>query len=469
MSFLLYDLSFLVLFSIAIALFLYKHKKGLTKDGWMYLYKTQIGMRVIDYLGTKNKKLLKFSSYVIVATGYLLMAVMIWLLYNTVKIFFNPQFVQIIKIPPLMPLIPYLPGIFQIIWLPPFYFTYWIVAIALIALFHEGFHGIFAKFNNVRIKSTGFGFLGPFLAFFVEQDDKQMQKKKIFPQLTILGAGVFANILLGIIFLIVMIGFFSLAYTPAGVNFNTYAYDIAPLGSIGFTNISLTTPLGNNYTQVVYNNQAYLINQGLVNKTLMDNETQMIIYQIQPAITNDLRGSITQINDESITKNSDINQALSSFKPGDSITVKTRYQNGTGFQTLTFNLKLGADYTNLTRPVIGIGSAQYSSSGLRGFLNKMFYAFRDPTIDYEPKANPEFTLFIYNLLWWIVLINFSVALTNMLPMGIFDGGRFFYLTVFGITGSKKIAEKSFKWATKILLLILLLLMLLWVRGIFFKF
>jgi hypothetical protein len=60
------------------------------------------------------------------------------------------------------------------------YFTYWIVAIALVAIFHEGFHGIFARFYNIKIKSTGFGFLGPFLAFFVEQDDKQMQKAKPF-------------------------------------------------------------------------------------------------------------------------------------------------------------------------------------------------------------------------------------------------------------------------------------------------
>ena len=219
-SLIYYDIGFLILFSLAIGIFLYSRKKRLVKDGWMYLYKTSVGLKVIDYLGTKNKKLMKIFSYLIIATGYVLMIVMLVLLYQMVKLFLDATIVQAIKIPPLMPLIPYLPGIFKITWLPPFYFTYWIVAIALIAIFHEGFHGIFARFNNVRIKSTGFGFLGPFLAFFVEQDDKQMTKKKIFPQLTILGAGVFANVLLGIIFFFLMIGFFNLAYSPAGVNFD---------------------------------------------------------------------------------------------------------------------------------------------------------------------------------------------------------------------------------------------------------
>ena len=32
-------------------------------------------------------------------------------------------------------------------------------------------------YNKVEIKTTGFGFLGPFLAAFVEPDEKQMQKK----------------------------------------------------------------------------------------------------------------------------------------------------------------------------------------------------------------------------------------------------------------------------------------------------
>ena len=179
MSFIVYDLSFLVLFTLAIVIFLYTRKHNLKREGIMYLYRTSIGLKFIDYIAKKYPKTLKVMSYVIVTCGYVIMALSVYLLLQILNIFTKPELVKIIKVPPIMPLIPYMGEIFKASWLPPFYFTYWIIAIALVAIFHEGFHGIFARFNKIRIKSTGFGFLGPFLAFFVEQDDKQMQKSKI--------------------------------------------------------------------------------------------------------------------------------------------------------------------------------------------------------------------------------------------------------------------------------------------------
>jgi membrane-associated protease RseP (regulator of RpoE activity) len=466
MNIFVYDLIFLIVFSLTVAWFLYRRKQKLVKDGWMYLYKTSVGMNVIDYLGTKNKRLMKFFSYLIVITGYVLMAIMVWLLYQMVKLFLNAAIVQAIKIPPLMPLIPYLPGIFKITWLPPFYFTYWIIAIALIAIFHEGFHGIFARFNNVRIKSTGFGFLGPFLAFFVEQDDKQMTSKKIFPQLTILGAGVFANILLGFIFFFLMVGFFNVAYAPAGVTFDTYAYNVAPLSLIAFSNQTITSSLGNNYTLASYNNQTYLADEQILNETRALGLNNTLLYTIAPAIVGDLKGAVIEINSQQIKSSSDITRALGDLNPGDKIELKTRYKINQTTEILSYQLVLGQDYSNQSRAVLGIGHSQYKTSGLKSFLNKMFYSFKDPSVEYLPKVDGEFILFIYNLLWWIVLINFSVALTNMLPVGIFDGGRFFYLTILAVTKSKKVAEICFKWTTKIILLIFLSLMILWAWGMF---
>jgi len=65
----------------------------------------------------------------------------------------------------------------------------------------------------------------------------------------------------------------------------------------------------------------------------------------------------------------------------------------------------------------------------------------------------------------MILINFSVALVNMLPVGIFDGGRFFYLTVLAFTKKKKIAEYAFKIASAAILAVAFILMLLWFIGI----
>jgi membrane-associated protease RseP (regulator of RpoE activity) len=85
----------------------------------------------------------------------------------------------------------------------------------------------------------------------------------------------------------------------------------------------------------------------------------------------------------------------------------------------------------------------------RGFMSKFsafFTGYKKPNVYYSP--NYEFAKYIYDFLWWLVLISISVALVNMLPAGIFDGGRFFYLTMLLFTKSKKKAEKSFKIATK---------------------
>ena len=47
-----------------------------------------------------------------------------------------------------------------------------ISALAIVAIPHEFAHGIFARLNNLRVKSSGFALFGPILAAFVEPDEK---------------------------------------------------------------------------------------------------------------------------------------------------------------------------------------------------------------------------------------------------------------------------------------------------------
>src|SRR3989344_1274318 len=216
MSFYIYDITFLILFSLAVGIFLYKRKHNLKREGIMYLYRTQVGIKFINYVGVKYKKTLRILSFLAVISGYLLMITMMYLLGQLVYVYlFRPDVVQAIKIPPLIPLVPYLPDAFNISFLPPFYFTYWIIAIAVIAIFHEFAHGIIARRYGVQIKTTGFGFLGPFLAAFVEPDEKQMEQKTKFQQISILSAGTFTNLILAVLFFLILAGFFSLTYSPS--------------------------------------------------------------------------------------------------------------------------------------------------------------------------------------------------------------------------------------------------------------
>ena len=224
----IYDLIFLVVFCTGIFLFLYSHRKNLQREGWMYMYRTKLGMEAINKFSSKFSKLLNALKYPIVFVGFGLMAIMIFLLCQTVYMYVKyPQVSEIIKAPPVMPLIPYFPQIFGVESLmPPFYFTYFILALLVVAVVHEFSHGIYMKLFKTKIKSTGFAFLGPILGAFVEEDKNQFYKKKNFEQMVILGAGVFANILFSIIFFLLLILFFTMSYAPSGYVFNSYAYNI---------------------------------------------------------------------------------------------------------------------------------------------------------------------------------------------------------------------------------------------------
>jgi len=227
-----YDLIFFLLFTLATIVFLYKRKHNLKRQGLMYLYRTRIGLKIIDWTSEKFEKILRPMQFLIVGCGYILMGSMIWLLAKFTYIYSVSDIAKQIKIPPILPLFPYATDLFKLDFLPPFYFTYWIIIIAVIAISHEFAHGIFARLNKIKVHSTGFGFLGPFLAAFVEPDEKEMQKAKKFTQLSILAAGTFANILMTILFGGIMALFFVVSFTPAGINFNSYAESVVPLAAI---------------------------------------------------------------------------------------------------------------------------------------------------------------------------------------------------------------------------------------------
>ncbi|MEK6820009.1 MAG: site-2 protease family protein, partial [Nanoarchaeota archaeon] len=249
-NFIIYDVTFLVMFAIFVSVFLYSRKQNLKREGLLFLYKAGWGIKLIEKTGSKYKKTLGVLSYFSIITGYTLMVVMLYMLGKIVYLYITlPAVVREIKIPPITPLVPYLPQIFGLDFLPPFYFTYWIIIIAIVAISHEFAHGIFAAYDGVNVKSTGFGFfpffLPIFLAAFVELDEKSMAHKKIKSQLAILSAGTFANVLTAILFFGVLWIFFSSAFSPSGVIFDTYPYStIAVAGITSVNGISVENPTG---------------------------------------------------------------------------------------------------------------------------------------------------------------------------------------------------------------------------------
>lgn len=475
MDFTVYDIILLVSFVVFTSVFLYKRRKNLKKEGLLFLYKTSWGMKLIDKIGNKYKKTLDFLSYVSIAVGFLLMAAMIYLFGKLVWTYvFQSDIVQMVKVPPIMPLIPYLPQLFQLSFLPPFYFIYWIIILAVVAISHEFSHGIFAANKKIKIKSTGFGFfpyfLPVFLAAFVELDEKNMEKKKISSQMAILSAGTFMNVLVGILSLGILILFFSLAYTPSGVVFDTYTYSVIGLANISsINNLSVTNAdyteliaLANEtgFNKIEANGIDYLATKSLLEEQ-KDYGGYLILFDDAPAINANLSSTIVKINGEIVPNKEVLGEKILTYSPGDKVTITTLEDNDFLLDT---EIILGKNPANETAPYLGIGFVEAENSGILKKIVSAVTSFKDQDVYYQPNFGAADV--IYDLLWWLVLISFSVALVNMLPVGIFDGGKFFYLAILAITKSKTKAKKAFSIITYLFLALLAVIMVFWVVNMF---
>ena len=185
------DLILFLVFVILIFLFYLRHKKRFEiQSGVFALYRTKWGLSWMDLVAKKHPRFLKLLTFLGVLVGFVGMIAMTAILVKaTLELLFVPE------APPA--LAPVLPGIKIAPGLPTLSFLHWIISLIIIAIIHEFSHGVVARLFNIKIKSSGFAFLGPIPAAFVEPDEKQMEKKSRKVQLGVLAAGSFSNILLG--------------------------------------------------------------------------------------------------------------------------------------------------------------------------------------------------------------------------------------------------------------------------------
>jgi len=468
-SFIIYDVGFLIIFTVAVALFLYSRKKNLKREGIMFLYRTQLGVQIIEKFSDKYKKILYGLRYLIITLGFLLMTMIVYLLGFTLYTYLKfPQITEVIKAPPIMPLIPYFPQLFGVQSLfPPFYFAYFLLALIIVAFVHEFAHGVYMKLFKIKIKSTGFVFLGPILGAFVEQDDKQMNSKKPSEQMTVLAAGVFANLVFALIFFLLLIGLFYTSFEPTGFVFSSYA--VSQISSNQINSFGQTFE-----KEIVYNNQVDVLN---LTETFMGNESFFIssvvknaledelaeedvgvlVFDSSPAFNSGLKGAIVQIDGFKINSQESLVQFLDLKRPGDVVEISTKF----GEENLKFEVVLGTHPLEKDKAYLGIASLQQNQERIIAKLMTSLMFFKHPSILYEPSWNADVVYFIYNLFWWVAVINLLVALFNMLPLGILDGGRFFYLTILSITKSETFARRSFKLITLAIALLFFLMLFSW--------
>lgn len=468
-SFIVYDLVFLVVFSVLAFLLLRKNKQNLKRQGWIFLYHTKVGIELMKWGARKFEKILKPLSYVVIASGYALMAGILWLISKTVWTYVtSPIPDQLKNLPPIAPLIPYFPKLFNLeSFFPPLYFTYFLVALAIVALSHEFSHGLFAKLWKIKIKTTGLAFFGPFFGAFVEPDEKQMAKAPKKHQLSILAAGTFANIVMFVIFGAIMWGFFALSFAPAGIGFNAYAQsivnvsDITHIGNASVLSIATIPNLTHEgLNKVTALGKNYYAPKEVLTKEILENNKQIVLFDDAPAVRENIIGAITSIDGKSTHSHEELSGVLAGLSVGQNIIVTTIDSEK---QVHSYEVELGDKNGNA---YLGIGFYAPETKGFRGLVVKGISKFKTPNVYYAPVWDGDFVQFIYDMLWWVVMINILVALMNMLPVSILDGGRFFYLTILGITGKETWAKKAYAWITWFILLLLAIMMGKWFVNLF---
>lgn len=200
----------LVIFFALVGLFLLKNKKNITYKNGISVVRWKKGKEILDVISNKLRPILPLMGILSILTGIIATLVGVYFIVE-----FTLKFQQAFALA-----LPSVSGVSYpapIIGVP---FWYWVIGIFIIVFIHESMHGIFARLDNVRIKSYGLiTFLVLPIGAFVDPDEKQLARLSTLKKLRVLSAGSFINIVFGLLFLIFAIGFFSSFYETGGVDF----------------------------------------------------------------------------------------------------------------------------------------------------------------------------------------------------------------------------------------------------------
>ncbi|MAH33620.1 hypothetical protein CL615_04490 [archaeon] len=199
-------LTLTLIFFLFLTAFILTHKKGRQMHVWKavpifyaVMYRTKFGLRWMDKVGRKYKRFLKYVGYLSIVVGFAgMILITFFLVKGVIPLIFEPD------APAGAGLV--LPvkggGVFEdVVFFVPIEF--WIISIFIIALVHEYAHGVLSRTYDIKVKSSGFAFLGiivPIIpAAFVEPEEKILKKRPVRQQLSVFAAGPMANIVLAVL------------------------------------------------------------------------------------------------------------------------------------------------------------------------------------------------------------------------------------------------------------------------------
>ncbi len=283
---------------LVLSIFVYKKRheievvRVLPPIMFFYMYRTKVGIDLMDVLAKRYNNVLKRISKLIVPIGFIGMAfVSVEMVRNLVMSLLHPQAISGAAL--VLPI--QAKGVFYV----PFF--YWIISILVVVVVHEFCHGLFSRVAKVPVLSSGFAFLSILLpivpAAFVEPNEKLLLRRSVREQLAVFAAGPVSNLVFGLLFMLV-----SLLLTH---------YIVSPMYLYDGTEVS---SLQSGYA--VYDSG------------------------IKPGEI------ILAIAGVPIKKVDDFKTAMDGKKPGDRVDVQTNKS--------VYNLELGANPTDAAKPYLGV-------------------------------------------------------------------------------------------------------------------
>jgi hypothetical protein len=175
-------LASVLIFASILALWVYRDRRKFKRESILLIRRTQTGRNALIRIGTSFPRFWKAVGFVSVAVGFIVSVLGLKMLVDNLMASIAagaavPSLALLLPSPTAEPVFGY--GYLAV----PFW--YWIICIALLAIVHEGFHGIFTAREKTKIKSLGFGMLAVIPLAFVEPDEKQLEKKGVWPQLRV--------------------------------------------------------------------------------------------------------------------------------------------------------------------------------------------------------------------------------------------------------------------------------------------
>lgn len=189
---------FALIFYGSILILLYLNRKKFEVHAKIvYLYKTKIGLNLMDKLAKKYNGFVKILGYSGIGIGFIAMVfVFLLLTFNLFNLVTKPAAIS--GVSPIIPGIK-IPGSPVV---PPLIIGW--IALFVIIIIHEFSHGVVARAHKLKVKSSGILFFGPIMGAFVEPDEKKFQKRDPAVQYSVFAAGSFSNLLLAVITFLIL-------------------------------------------------------------------------------------------------------------------------------------------------------------------------------------------------------------------------------------------------------------------------